>query len=122
MVLQYYIMLTKGGRYEGEWKNDIREGYAKEYLPNGNWYKGEIKNEKYDGYGIFCFPNGDLFEGGWKKACPNGYGIFYSSLGFQIEWYFKGTKLNSFILIIVALINNFKYFIKYLFLLFKYIF
>ena len=61
---------------------------------------GEIKNEKYDGYGILYFPNGDLFEGGWKNGGPNGYGIFYSSLGFKIKWFFRGTKLETFIVLI----------------------
>ena len=94
IAILYY---SQGGRYEGEWKNDEKEGYAKEYLCNGNVYEGEIKNGFGDGYGICYNHNGDIFEGEFKKGNPIGYGIFYSSLGFKIEWYFKGTKLEIFL-------------------------
>ena len=81
-------------------KKGIREGYAKEFLPYGNWYEEEIKNDAYGGYGIYYFRNGDKFEGGWNDGYPNGLGIFYSSFGFQIEWYFKRTKLELILIII----------------------
>ena len=33
-----------GDRYEGEWKNDEREGKGIYYLNNGDRYEGEWKN------------------------------------------------------------------------------
>ena len=39
-VLSY---ITKGGKYEGEIKNNKKEGYGVEYHFSNNFYKGEWK-------------------------------------------------------------------------------
>ena len=40
-------MYRKDGiRYEGEWKNDKKEGYGINHYSNGNKYEGKWKNNK----------------------------------------------------------------------------
>ena len=45
---------ANGNKYEGDWKNDIREGVGIFYFSNGDYYKGEFKNNIIDGYGTLC--------------------------------------------------------------------
>lgn len=36
---------AKGDRYEGDWKNDKRDGYGIQYNADGSvWFKGQWKN------------------------------------------------------------------------------
>ena len=83
----YYF--TNGDKYEGEFKNDNMEGYGTNYFTNGDRYEGEFKNDISEGYGIIYFSNGDRYEGTFKDGIFDGFGIFYSSLGFQYKGYFQ---------------------------------
>ena len=100
---------SNGDRYEGEWKNDLREGYGIYYYSDGDRYEGEWKNDLREGYGIDYFYNGDRFEGEFKNDKMEGYGIFYSSLGLKVEKYFKDNikdKLLFFMYKTILLFNN----------------
>ena len=37
------IFYYQNGRYEGDWKNDLRDGKGIEYWNNGNKYDGDWK-------------------------------------------------------------------------------
>ena len=47
------IIYLNGDKYEGEFKNDMAEGYGFEYFSNGNKYIGEFINRVREGFGIF---------------------------------------------------------------------
>ena len=49
----------KYDRYEGDFKNDKREGKGVQYYKNGDRYEGDFKNNKREGKGIFYCFNGD---------------------------------------------------------------
>jgi len=49
------LYYNNGGRYEGEFKNNLREGKGIDYFNNGNRYEGEFKNSKREGKGIFYY-------------------------------------------------------------------
>ena len=58
-----------GDRYEGEWKNDDREGKGILYYKNGDRYDGEWKNDKREGKGILYYNKDDYRdreEGIWE--------------------------------------------------------
>ena len=48
-----------GDRYDGEWKNDDREGMGILYYKNGDRYDGELKNDKREGMGILYYNKDD---------------------------------------------------------------
>jgi hypothetical protein len=53
-------MFELGGfRYEGEWRNDRKEGKGTLHYPTGEKYEGEFKNDNIEGRGIILSPNGD---------------------------------------------------------------
>ena len=46
---------NSGDRYEGEWKNDKREGKGIYYYKSGSRYEGEYKKNKKEGKGIYYY-------------------------------------------------------------------
>ena len=79
----------KGGKYEGDFKNDIREGKGIIYCYNGDRYEGELKNNKFEGKGIFYFNNGGRYEGDWKNGNKEGKGIMYYNNGDKYDGYWE---------------------------------
>lgn len=94
---------TNGEWYEGNWCNDVKCGYGKNFdrdgilifegywdkgLENGKGtayhrnskikYDGNYSNGKYEGYGILYHENGNkYYDGEWKNSQPHGEGSEY---------------------------------------------
>jgi hypothetical protein len=51
-------------------------GKGKFTWPDGKFYEGEYKNDKKDGYGKY-FWEGKSYEGTWLNGKQNGYGSIY---------------------------------------------
>ena len=63
---------SNGNRYEGEWKDDMRNG-------QGNWMKEIISCSYFMCFdlfktGKFFYSNGSRYEGEWKDDEKNGQG------------------------------------------------
>ena len=60
----YYLLKEpfKGDRYEGDWKNDKREGKGMENFNDGDIYIGDFKKGALNGKGIMYYNNGDRYE------------------------------------------------------------
>ena len=59
------IIITLDYRYEGEMKNDMKEGRGCLYHSDGDVFMGEWKNGNINGYGIITHFNGASYEGDW---------------------------------------------------------
>ena len=42
---------------------------------DGSYYEGEWKNNMYDGFGEFVWTNGDKYSGFWKEDMRHGEAI-----------------------------------------------
>ena len=73
------LLLNNGNRYEGDFKNNIRDGIC--YYASGNMYEGDYKNNKKEGKGVFYFSNGNMYEGDQKNDKREGKGAFYWNNG-----------------------------------------
>ena len=51
------------------------------YYINGDRYEGDCKNDKREGKGIIFIKNGDRFEGDFKNDLGEGKGIYYYTDG-----------------------------------------
>ena len=52
--------------YEGEWKNDLREGRGYEKYGNGNIYVGMFSKGKANGKGVYTWKHsGEIYDGEW---------------------------------------------------------
>ena len=65
---------SDGDVYEGNWKNGTQNGYGKYTWPSGNVYEGNWKNDYKYSYGKFTWSDGDVYEGNWENNVINGYG------------------------------------------------
>ena len=63
-----------GRVYDGEWKDDKRNGHGIYTFANGDVYDGEWKNDTKNGHGIYTWKNGDVYDGDWKNDKKNGHG------------------------------------------------
>ena len=63
--------------YEGEYKNNIRNGNGTFYYPGGLKYIGEFENGIREGKGIFYCDEGSYWNGHFNKNEMNGEGIYF---------------------------------------------
>ena len=63
--------------YQGEWKDNIMEGFGIYHFINGRVYKGEWKENKIHGYGEFTWVEGKKYYGFYKNDKKDGFGIYY---------------------------------------------
>lgn len=75
------LTYAKGGKYEGEFKNDARNGEGtfllisgREETPGGGSYEGQWKNDLRNGTGTLTYPNGDVYHGEWVDDRRQGKG------------------------------------------------
>jgi antitoxin component YwqK of YwqJK toxin-antitoxin module len=67
-IINNQTKIYDDGKYEGEFKNNKREGKGIFYYNNGDRYEGDYKNDKREGKGILYFNDGDRYEGDFKYA------------------------------------------------------
>ena len=82
----------KGDRYEGEWKDDKRNGQGKYFWPSGNRYEGEFKDDKISGQGKLFLPDGRRYEGEFKDEKMSGQGKYFWPDGTRYEDEWKDDK------------------------------
>lgn len=68
--------LDDGGKYVGEWKEDMSNGQGIYTFPNGEKYVGEFKDDNFNGQGTYTFPNGEKYVGEFKDDKFNGQGTY----------------------------------------------
>ena len=74
-----------GDRYEGDWKNDEKDGKGIYYSADGYKYVGEFREGQREGKGIAYWNNGDRYEGDFKNSKAEGKGIYYYNSGNRYE-------------------------------------
>ena len=89
---------NNGDKYIGNWKNNLEEGDGRYIYKNGDIYDGSFKEGKNEGRGILKFNNIDniiQFYGEWKKDKKNGEGIIYYQNGDEIEGLWEDNIMNN---------------------------
>eukprot|EP00931_Biecheleriopsis_adriatica_P080488 TRINITY_DN5382_c0_g1_i2.p1 TRINITY_DN5382_c0_g1~~TRINITY_DN5382_c0_g1_i2.p1 ORF type:complete len:404 (+),score=95.12 TRINITY_DN5382_c0_g1_i2:83-1213(+) len=84
----------KGASYQGEWHNNLKNGYGVQIFPNGQKYEGQWANGMRNGEGTLWVPVGKakklrkLYVGGWKDDKRHGRGTCFFKDGqfFQGAW------------------------------------
>ena len=68
----------EGGRYEGQLRKNVPNGYGKYYGDDGSFYDGHWKDGKRDGFGIYVAPHEYLQVGEWKADVFKGERLTYT--------------------------------------------
>lgn len=58
--------------YEGEFKENERQGKGREIYPDNSWYEGNFHNGKKNGKGKYNLADGSLYEGQFLNGNING--------------------------------------------------
>jgi len=53
-------------KYDGDFKEDTKDGLGKLYLVDGSWFEGTFLEDRVNGKGVFHFAHGEKTEGEWK--------------------------------------------------------
>jgi len=69
----------EGGRYEGQLRKNVPNGYGKFYGDKGSFYDGHWKDGKRDGFGIYVAPHEYLQVGEWKADVFKGERLTYTA-------------------------------------------
>ena len=77
--------------YEGEWSNDMMNGYGVYKYASSAVYSGNWKNNRHHGYGVYEMANGCRYEGEWEDHRFHGPGAFTDLE--SIQW--KGEFLHG---------------------------
>lgn len=64
-------------RYEGTYKDGVRNGRGKMVFPGGDIYEGEWVDGKMQGEGSYTYKKtGDIYSGAWVANKKHGYGRY----------------------------------------------
>lgn len=66
------VVPTTEARYEGEFKENKKEGVGRIWWSNGDRYLGDWKKDTKDGFGVMMWENGDRYDGNWKNDLRDG--------------------------------------------------
>jgi len=80
-VDKIYIPLKMKGEYNGNYKNEKKNGYGSIDFGGGRKYIGEFENDEYSGIGTFIFENGEKYVGEFKNGIYEGKGTLYFANG-----------------------------------------
>ena len=83
--------------YEGDFRDNIREGYGKFTMSNGDRYEGEFQNDSYNGKGKYYWQNGNIYEGGFKNYKKEGRGklTFFNGIIMDCLWKDDNPLINN---------------------------
>jgi hypothetical protein len=62
--------------YDGEWRNDMMQGFGQRQYPNGNLYVGNFYCNERHGVGQMYFVDGYHYNGTWDSNKMNGKGVY----------------------------------------------
>ena len=86
---------SKSFKYEGEFKDGLKQGTGKYEWENGDRYEGTFAEDRPHGTGKYQFANGDTYEGEVKAGVVAGRGIYVTRSGDRIEGPFAAGLANG---------------------------
>lgn len=68
-------LLTKGGRYRGNFSEGYKDGLGTMNFKNGHRYEGIWVQGRFQGRGLYIWEDGKKYEGEWVKGQRHGPGV-----------------------------------------------
>jgi len=88
--------LTDAYVYEGEWRDNHKNGLGREILPDNSEYIGEFVGGKKHGRGIYKMANGRRYEGEFKGSKIDGHGYLVCDNGDYYNGFWEDNEYNGF--------------------------
>jgi hypothetical protein len=90
------LITFNNGVYDGEMRDDAREGYGVYRYSNGDSYEGTWLNNKKHGNGLLKFANGGYFKGVWINGHKSGNGELITPEGIRyVERWVNGALVSK---------------------------
>lgn len=70
------MLYPNGNRYDGDYRNGLRNGCGTFTFNNGRRYVGEFHNDLFSGRGVWILENGDRYTGDFEFNKCNGEGVY----------------------------------------------
>ncbi|KAJ1468864.1 hypothetical protein T484DRAFT_2224754 [Baffinella frigidus] len=64
-----------GTSYEGEWRQDMQQGFGVEVYPDGGVYTGQFHGNARHGIGMYAFADGQAYAGQFRFGLQHGPGV-----------------------------------------------
>ena len=77
--LRHAVYDTNGGKYVGEWHNNLKHGKGEMLYSNKELYDGDWSEGKRNGFGTLSKLDKKIYVGGWKEDMRDGKGMNYYS-------------------------------------------
>ena len=87
--------ISKAFRYEGEYRDGLKQGQGTYTWENGNRYEGPFVDDRPSGIGKYTFPNGDVYVGDVVAGVITGRGTYTAKNGDVFEGSFLDGKLHG---------------------------
>ena len=83
------ITYEDGDVYDGEWKDDSKNGRGKMTLANGSVYEGDWSGDNKNGSGKMTYADRDVYDGSWKNDYKNGFGkmTYVNGNAYEGDWF-----------------------------------
>jgi hypothetical protein len=76
-------------KYEGEWKENLKNGIGKMNYADFGEYFGRFENGKRHGEGVFTYKTKDIYSGSWKYGKKHGMGTYiFSATKMKVKFIF----------------------------------
>jgi hypothetical protein len=89
------VLSSQGIKFEGNFQDNLREGYGEESYSDGSVYKGNYKNNEKDGEGTYTWPDRTVYTGSFKCSMLHGYGEMTWTDGRSYKGNFSENKLHG---------------------------
>lgn len=81
------VITTPDYTYQGDWNNDVMDGYGTYVFSCRDVYKGSHKNDRFDGYGVYTGSTGTIVKGAYKADKKDGYGTYEDRTNYRSGLY-----------------------------------
>jgi hypothetical protein len=81
--------------YEGDWEDDLMQGYGSYRYTSGARYQGQWVKGKQHGQGKTQYPDGSSYEGQWTNNIMHGEGVYIDSEGIRWQGIFVNGTFES---------------------------
>ena len=72
--------------YEGEFKDNMMEGFGFYLFADGKTYEGFYLNDKKHGYGVYTWVSSKKYSGWWSNGKQDGLGMLIKKDGNKIKY------------------------------------
>ena len=86
---------SRGHRYVGRFKDNLRHGEGKSFYTNGDRYVGRFKDNLPHGEGKYFWTDGDRYEGSWESGKRSGRGTYTFKSGNKFVGMYRDDKENG---------------------------